>query len=134
MPKRGDSRKTTGRPAISACAVALLLAAGGAVWLAARALPVESRPLVAAKWTGLGVIYLVQVTDEGPSASPLAGGEAVGSLIKAHTFARNQRVGQESFARICELATRVPVSSLSTGSDPSALGDWLLDRALEAGG
>jgi len=44
---------------LPALSLVRLLAAGGAVWLLASALPVEGRPLVAAKWTGLGVVYLV---------------------------------------------------------------------------
>lgn len=79
----------------------------------------------------LKVIYFVEVTREGPFINPMATTDALGKLIRAHTFARRQRMTHDSVLQLCGLLSQVRAYSLGTGPDPEALGEWLMTKCNE---
>jgi hypothetical protein len=76
----------------------------------------------------IGVIYFVHVTEGEPFVKEIAPAEALGKLIKAHTFAKNQKLDRNSADQLMEIVTGVRSYHLGTGSDPIFLGKWLNDN------
>lgn len=79
----------------------------------------------------LKVMYFVNVTKKGPFVKPMAATDALGKLIRAHTFAHRQRMTQDSVSQLCGLLSKVRAYSLGTGPDPEALGEWLMTQCAE---
>ncbi len=71
------------------------------------------------------VIYFVHVTKGEPFIKDIAPAEALGKLIKAHTFAKNQKLDRNLADQLMEIVSKVRPYYLGTGSDPIFLGKWL---------
>ena len=76
-------------------------------------------------------IYFVDVTKKGPFIKPMAATDALGKLIRAHTFAKGQRMTKDSVSQLCGLLSKAVTYSLGTGPDPEALGEWIVARCGE---
>jgi hypothetical protein len=76
----------------------------------------------------LHAIYHVLVTDQGPAVKIIPSAKALGLLLRAHTFASDQRVSCESFSQLCSLADSVKVYGLDTGPNPNVLAKWFIGR------
>ncbi len=77
------------------------------------------------------VIYFVNVTKKGPFIKPMPTADALGKLIRSHTFARRQQMTRDSVSHLCGLLSNVGTYSLGTGPDPEVLGEWLIARCAE---
>jgi hypothetical protein len=76
-------------------------------------------------------IYFVNLTKKGPFIKPMAATDALGKLIRAHTFAKGQRMAKDSVFQLCGLLSKVVTYSLGTGPDPELLGEWLIAQCAE---
>ena len=72
------------------------------------------------------VVFLVKIASEGPRLLPVSISAALGNLIRAHAFARSQKISKSSFAIFSSLLSQIPTFELHTGQDPAALGKWLV--------
>ena len=82
----------------------------------------------------LHVAYFVRITSEGPGVQPVPVSSALGKLIHAHTFARNQSMTQSTVAHLFSFLSRIRTYELLTGPDPALLGKWLLENCHRHGG
>ncbi len=77
----------------------------------------------------LHVAYIVHKSQGTPHVELLSTQESLGFLLRAHTFARCQSISRIALNRIYQILDSVRLYRLHTGSDPVALGKWLLDSA-----
>jgi len=75
----------------------------------------------------LDAIFFVQIGVQGPQTRPSRPGEALGKLIRSHTFAQSQQVPRASVSGFFSILDGVPVFELQTGPDPVCLGSWLIE-------
>jgi hypothetical protein len=76
----------------------------------------------------LHVAYVVRVTSDGPAVKPVSVSSALGKLIHAHTFARNQSMAKPTVAHLFSFLSRIRTYELLTGPDPVLLGKWLIQN------
>ena len=76
----------------------------------------------------LHVAYVVRITSDGPGVQPVPVGSALGKLIHAHTFARDQSMSKPIVSHLFSFLSRIRTYELMTGSDPAILGEWLIQN------
>ena len=76
----------------------------------------------------LEVLYWLRIAPGSPRVEPIPRSEALGHLIRAHSFARRQAIQPAAFDMLCVILARIRMYSLYTGHDPAGLGAWLIER------
>lgn len=79
----------------------------------------------------LNVAYIVHKSPGTPHVEPLSTHEALGFLVRAHTFARCQSISRIALDRMYQILDSICFYRLYTGSEPVTLGKWLLDSAYD---
>lgn len=75
----------------------------------------------------LDAIFFVRIESEGPQTRPANPGQALGKLLRGHTFAQSQQVPRTSVSNFFSILDRIPAFELHTGPDPVNLGQWLIE-------
>ena len=76
----------------------------------------------------VNVLYFLNLTDTGPSISPMSFGEAMQTLLYTHAFCSMQPTEGDSIVGLSDLLSLVPFYKLNTGNNPGYLGKWLLEN------
>jgi len=79
----------------------------------------------------IGVMYFLDVSVAGPSLEAISSSEALGRLMRSHTFAEGQRLAGMSADMLCAILGNVQRYVLHTGDDPKLLGDWLIEHCAK---
>jgi hypothetical protein len=73
-------------------------------------------------------IFYIHISDKGPSLELLPKSQALGILIRSHTFSPDQKLLPECFALLGDVTSRLNMHVLHTGPDPKSLGGWLIEQ------
>ncbi len=79
----------------------------------------------------LNVAYIVHKSPGDPYVERLSSRESLGFLLRAHTFARCQTISRIALDRMYQILDSISFYRLYTGSDPVALGKWLINSARD---
>ncbi|MBT8370035.1 MAG: hypothetical protein KJO34_03665 [Deltaproteobacteria bacterium] len=74
----------------------------------------------------LHAIFFVQIEPDGPKTKLTNPGQALGRLLRGHTFAKSQQIPKASVSSFFTLLDRIPAFELHTGPDPVNLGKWIV--------
>ena len=77
----------------------------------------------------LHVAYVLHKSHGEPYVELLPPRESLGLMVRAHTFARCQNISKDAVDRMYQILESTSFYRLHTGSDPIALGKWLLESA-----
>ena len=75
----------------------------------------------------LHAIFFVQIEPDGPQTKAANPGQALGRLLRGHTFAKSQQIPKASVSSFFTLLDRIPAFELHTCPDPVNLGKWIVE-------